>query len=265
MSSSRGPPGGSRLRSILTGGDRGVSEVVGAAILIGIAVVLATVIASFVFGLSPGGEQKPDSAVDITRQPDITTKWDPVGEYRVNVVQIRARHGGGEDINRDSLSVRITARSANTTANGYLLHYNHTGRVNKTEPQWNRISDATIEAGDLTDYELFATNSLGENDGVVAAGADPEDIWQRGECHVEEFGHNRDGGGSINISDGVQPFRPKSNASADCPFSGGNATILGGDIAEGGRIAEGDTIRIVWSPPGASKSHVLKEDDVEEV
>lgn len=237
--------------------DRAVSEVVGAAILIGIAVVLATVIASFVLGIDVGGPEKPNAQLVIERpQSTVVTGWDDNGTYRTDVVQVRTRHGGGDGFDRSHVEVQVKAQEGGSRGSGYLLHYNSTDATNATEPNWNRVTEGTIAAGDQADYELFATDELGKDEGVIASGASVNDLWQRGQCHVEEFGNNRGdqpGDGVINISDGP-------DADENCPFNA-NATISSGDVSEGGRLAGGDTVLIIWSP-SATSSQILKEDEI---
>jgi hypothetical protein len=137
---------------------------------------------------------------------------------------------------------------------GYLLHYNATGRVNATNAEWNLVSEATIESGDQSRYEMFATDQLGTDEGVVASGAEVSDIWERGVCRVEEFSDNRNGEGAINISDGA-------NASVDCPFNG-IAKITGGQIREGGRLADGDEVKVIWSAEGSPQTTVLNTHEI---
>jgi flagellin-like protein len=233
--------------------DRAVSEVVGAAILIGIAVVLGTVIATFVLGLGPGGQSPPDARLDFTRpQPTVVTGWDPADVYRTDVIQVRTRHRGGEDLNRENIDVTVTATSPNQSAvNGFLLHYNSDGLVNATEPKWNRNAEQEIESGDSAKYELFATERLGEDEGVIDTASRIEDLWRRGECHVDDFSNTRQP-----ANEGSMVLSGDANASSTCPFNG-EAVITNGQITEGGRLADGDTVRIIWAPPGGTRSSVL--------
>jgi flagellin-like protein len=234
---------------------RAVSPVVGTAILIGVAVVLATVIGVFAFGAIEQPPEKPSATISISQsQVDIDGR-DAGGDQQTysDVLQVTASHKGGDGIPRRTISVRLRAESSNDTASGYLLDYNTTEQgagsphVNRTEPGWNAMGDRRVGVGDSSDYVFFATERLGADENAVQEGQDRVNLWRRAHCAVIAFGDNRGGGGSIEL-DGDSS--ESVGVTRDCPFGSTNAVITGGQISEGGRIAPGDTVRVVWSPPG---------------
>jgi flagellin-like protein len=234
---------------------RAVSPVVGTAILIGIAVVLATVIGVFAFVLTDQPSEKPNAELSISQsQVDIDGR-DAGGAQQTysNVLQVTASHEGGDGMPQRTISVRLRAESSNNTASGYLLDYNTTEQgggspyVNRTEPGWNVMSDRRVGVGDSSDYVFFATKQVGEDENAVQEGQDRDNLWRRAHCAVIAFGDTRGGGGSIELNGDSSE---SVGVTRDCPFGSTNAVITGGQISEGGRIAPGDTVRVVWSPPG---------------
>jgi flagellin-like protein len=249
--------------------ERGVSPVVGVAILIGIAIILATVIGAFVLPASDQPTDKPSARFDVSQdRVDIDGRFDGSVNNRTtyeNVIQVSVEHAGGDGVPQRALHLRLRAETDSSTSTGYLLDYetaeNGVGFpfVNLTESRWNAYGDETIGVGDSSDYTLFATDSLGADDDARVEGADIEQLWRGANCGVSDFHDTRNSEGSINITG-----NPKISAriSKDCPFGNTNATIRGGDISEGGRIAPGDSVSVDWSPRGESTSQRLETFEV---
>lgn len=245
-------------------GERGVSPVVGTAILIGIAIVLATVIGAFVFGFTDQPPEKPNVEFAFSQdQVAIEGRNDRNANNRTtyeDVLEVEVTHDGGEAVSERSLSLRLRVESNNGTASGYLMGYNTTENgaglpyVNLTESNWNALGDDSIGVGDSSRYEFFVTKELGKDEDAVIAGRSIENLWHGSHCAVSAFNDTRNNGGAINITG-----NPKISVgvSRDCPFGNTNATIHGGDIREGGRIAPGDTVRVIWSPRNSETEQAL--------
>lgn len=238
--------------------ERGVSPVVGTAILIGVAVVLATIIGVFVFGLEDRPPEKPNVEFDVTQdQVDIVGRFDGGGAGQQNtyenVLQVAVEHDGGDGVKNQVVEVRLAGELDNgESASGYLLGYNVTESgagspfVNLTDPGWNTNADGRIGVGEGSTYEFFATSELGTDESALVPGGTRENLWRSSRCAVSAFNDTRNGGGPIKIN-GNSAI--SVGVTKDCPFGTNNATISAGEINEGGRIAPGDTVRVIWSPP----------------
>lgn len=236
--------------------ERGLSPVVGAAILIGIVVVLASVIGAFVLSFGPGGETAPDASFEFSEQRvDVFT--DNGSNRWTGVLALEITHRSGDQVDRDLLDIKHTPDIGGTVS-GYALGARDSDNV--TAPRWNRIdrgSDVAIEGGDTTRYFLYMTERIG-SDGAFGA-TNVSNAWERDRCTIERFGEPRETSaapeGVLNVSSGGE-------ATDGCPAPPGGYNVTSTETDQAGRIRPGDTTTLVWESPQGS-STTLGEHEVQ--
>lgn len=124
------------LLSVKRMDNRGVSPVVGVALLIAIAVILATVIGLLVFGIGPGATDAPQAKLSA--------------QYNTTADSITISHRGGDALPRDQIKLVL-------------------GDGSKVSPTTNGFSDGALTAG-----ESFTQDLTGQsNDDVTVVWQDP--------------------------------------------------------------------------------------------
>lgn len=145
------------LRKLFTD-ERAVSPVVGVALLIAIAVILAAVIGAVVLGLGTGGAETPQAQMQAEF---VDTNSDGNGDIVVN-------HKGGEPLPGDEVIVKLEGASGGET----------------TVDLSSGISDDELNAGESATFEGTA---FGTSQDVEAATLVWEDPNSDSETVLEEF------------------------------------------------------------------------------
>jgi flagellin-like protein len=234
--------------------ERGISPVVGAAILIGIVVVLASVIGAFVLSFGPGDETAPSTSLGFDTQREQTfvdnqsTRW-------TDVLAVQILHENGDQVDRNRLRVQVKPDIGGAVT-GYALGLRDGDNV--TDPRWNLVrgDGSRIEAGDSSRYALYMTEQIGtagDFDADTVANA-----WETDRCTVEHFGVPRETSdtpiGVLNIS--------SSGAATDrCPAPVKGYNVTASTVDQAGRIRAGDQIDVIWQSPQGSTS-ILSEYEV---
>lgn len=87
--------------SIGTEGERAVSPIVGAILMVAITVILAAVVATFVLDISDPGETAPTANIEFDTDPS----WGDLGSgiYEIGFLS----HGGGDDISTEDITITV--------------------------------------------------------------------------------------------------------------------------------------------------------------
>jgi flagellin-like protein len=242
-----GPGGGGRWLA-----ERGLSPVVGAALLIGIVVILASVIGTFVLGFDTGSP-----APDVTFRLE-DTRVNSVTDNQSNtwsdVLAVEITHRGGEPVPREQLVIKHKPEIG-TSVTGYALDIDQEDNV--TDPRWNRIdSDGTqVQGGDTTRYLLYMTPRIGSDGGF---GEDTVSAaWETDRCTVERFGEPRL---TADRPFGVMNFSSSGAASSNCPAPPGGYNVTSPKTDQAGRIRANDETLVIWQADDEKSSQLARHE-----
>jgi flagellin-like protein len=223
-----------RDRSPFCGRDRGVSPVVGAAILVGITVVLATVVGIFVLNLSTTESERPPAAnLEFSQEERNLTAVVCTGfsgDCRSDqLIVIEATHVAGDAINVQHVQPAVTSSDPELDIVTNRTVYDIVDQGPCCVDDWTTVPEAG-RRGELTTPDRIGMSFYGV----------PEE-------HIE--------------GNHLTDYDPTHEGLGD-EYEIGVGESYMGDFPQAQEFRPGDTVYIAWSPDGRDRSYELTSYEV---
>jgi hypothetical protein len=150
---------------------------------------------------------------------------------------VKISHRGGETLQQQDIEIRVEAERGRETHRGYGIGVDRSSQT--TDPLWNTPERGRIQIPASTTVRLYLVPDR-------RIGTQPTTALARGDatCGVADS----DRSGRITFTD-----RPHGTDA--CRIDGRRRPPR----TTADALASGDTVRVVWSPPGSDRSQVLRE------